>query len=345
MVALLVEKTFDSLLMTSPSTQDHRSHHLQQLAIGLDIGGTKISGCLVDSAGQITDSRLALTPKTSASDVLSELKRVIFELLNSTEAEKTACIGVSTGGDVDHDTGEILAATGSIPGWKGVKLGEFLRNEFRYPVFVGNDGNMAVYGEWKVGAAQGYHDVVGLTIGTGLGGGIISDGSLLCGARGGAANFGFLPAPQLVACDAGAVKKPLEYYLSGPGIVPIGKILRGSNTLSNSETGTGVEVSFQYREPREILLTASEGDPVALRIVNIFLEYLQYALSVIQRVLSPEIVVLGGGVLRGDFVAEKIEEIAVNYPFVLRISSLENKAGMIGAGLYALERTTLSTSV
>ncbi len=331
--------------MTSPSTQDDKSDPLRRLAVGLDIGGTKISGCLVDSAGHITDLRLALTPKTSASDVLSELKRVIFELLNSTEAEGIVCIGISTGGDVDHDTGEILAATDSIPGWKGVKLGRLLRNEFRYPVFVENDGNMAIYGEWKVGAAQGYRHVVGLTIGTGLGGGIISDGSLLCGARGGAANFGFLPAPQLIACDAEAATKPLEYYLSGPGIVRIGRILHGSDVLSNVETSTDVEVSFQYREPREILLNAAKGDPFALRVVNICLEYLQYALSVIQRVLSPEIVVLGGGVLRGDFIAEKIEEIAVHYPFLLRISSLENKAGMIGAGLYALERTTLFTSV
>jgi len=299
-----------------------------------------MSGCVLDNAGNIVDSRLTSTPKTSASAVLSELKRVIAELLSSVETDKIVCIGVSTGGDVDHNTGEILSATDLIPDWRGVKLGDFLRNEFHRPVFVENDGSMAVYGEWRVGAAQGFHHVVGLTIGTGLGGGIISDGHLLHGARGAIANFGFLPAPQLIACDAEAGKRPLEYYLSGPGMIRIAELLHSSDTFSDVPAEGKTQGSPKLCETREILISADVGDPFALQVVKIFFEYLQYVLSIIQHVLSPEIVVLGGGVISGNYAVlrGRIEKLSSDYPFVIKISTLENKAGMIGAALYALEK-------
>jgi predicted NBD/HSP70 family sugar kinase len=138
----------------------------------------------------------------------------------------------------------------------------------------------------------------------------------------------------------------LEYYLSGPGIVRIAEILCGSDEQSMFSEELRRDIAGKHVGASDILQKADAGEPFALNVVGVFFDYLQHLLSIIQHILSPEIVVFGGGIISGnyDVIREKISGLSKVYPFRIQLSTLGNRAGMIGAGLYALEETKFRTT-
>jgi glucokinase len=290
-------------------------------SIGVDIGGTKICGCIINNENVVAEKYTVITPHTSNIDVVNVTESLIDKLLANKNINEFYGIGISTGGDVHHITGEILSATDSIPNWKGTQLGFLLRKRYSCPVFVDNDGYMAVYAEWKIGSGKDYNDITGLTIGTGLGGGIIANSSLIRGLNNSAANFGFLDCPKIFKNDTDNDHN-LEYYLSGKGLIRILKIIHPSS---------------EFNQPQEIFEAFNNNDLIGRKVFDIFFELLKYCIKIIKNTLSPGIVVIGGGIIAKnyDFFERKLSGFREEFSFPVIPSRFNNEAGMVGAALYS----------
>jgi glucokinase len=148
--------------------------------LALDIGGTKIAGGIVDADGALLQRRAVPTEAAQGSEqIVANALRLSKELLHShgqVSQIPVLALGVGSVGQIDYPSGRVVLATASLPGWAGTCLKDALGAELGLSTFVENDANAAAYGEYRVGAAHGYRHVVCLTLGTGIGGGVIVDG-------------------------------------------------------------------------------------------------------------------------------------------------------------------------
>lgn len=284
------------------------------LTVGIDIGGTKISGVLMDGIS-VTGEILSIeTPKSEPAGIMD----AVISLIQRIKKPGTSAIGISTGGNVNYITGEIISATDTIPHWKGTQIRQIISDAFSLPVFVENDGSMAVYGEWKTMAFQKITNVIGITIGTGLGAGIIYDSKLIQNPEGLQANLHSIPAPDLFNCG----ERNYEYYLSGRGIINIAEAVCKPNP-------------FQY--PHEVPIAYNRHDIAAENVMNGYFKYLSLLIKTVSKIIPPECFIIGGGVAaknKNIFLTET-EKIQSMFSFPLKISELNNNAGAIGAALYA----------
>jgi glucokinase len=191
--------------------------------LALDIGGTKIAGGIVNAEGGLL--RRATVPTDAAlgsHHVVANAAKLAKELLRSHQqvsAVPVLALGVGSVGQIDYASGRVVLATSALPGWAGTCLKSALSAELGLPTFVENDANAAAYGEYRAGAARGYRHVVCLTLGTGIGGGVIADGQLLRGATGGAAELGHVAVEldgELCPCGRYGC---LEAYSSGSALL------------------------------------------------------------------------------------------------------------------------------
>jgi len=208
------------------------------------------------------------------------------------------------------------------------------KSQLGLPTFVENDANAAAYGEYRAGAAQGYRHVVCLTLGTGIGGGVICDGQLMRGATGGAAELGHV-AVELDGdlCPCGR-RGCLEAYSSGSALLRY-----AMNRLECRRQGAGSVLSRQPTLTGAIVFEAAAGgDRLAQDVVERFCRYLAKGLTSFQFAFDPECFVLGGGVSEvGDLLLEGIRRALPERDRHIRLllASLGNDAGLIGAALLA----------
>lgn len=258
--------------------------------IGVDVGGTKVLGGVVDELGEVHKTARRDTPKEGGAALTAAIAEVANELKAQFPVES---VGVSAAGWVSSDRKTMLA-TPNISGWNGVNLDFELTNLIGLPVDIENDANAAAWGEARFGAAKGKQHVLLLTIGTGLGGGIVIDGKLHRGAFGIAAEVGHMRVvPDGLLCGCGA-KGCFEQYGSGsalmrhtreaieqnPGIA--GKLLaRGDGTLSGL-TGT------------MIMEAARDGDVIAIEAFRTTGKWIGAGVASLSAILDPETVVIGG---------------------------------------------------
>ena len=176
--------------------------------LGVDIGGTAVKLGLVDDTGRVLRrAERSVSFDGYKTPILDTVQTAIRDFLGSHDVPKLEGIGVSATGQIDSRRGVVAGTCGNFPGWIGVDIKGTLEREFGLPVTVANDANCMVLGEVWVGAAKGYTDVIGVTLGTGVGGGIITGGRLLEGARGLGGELGHfrLHALDGVACTCGAI--------------------------------------------------------------------------------------------------------------------------------------------
>ncbi len=311
---------------------------MPEQALAIDLGGTKTSWALVDCTYGLTGRREIPTPK-SANEIIALLRQIISETTSAVESVRGVGIGVA--GLVDFADGAIIAAP-NLP-LNDVRLADELGSP-GIECFIDNDANLAVLGELYAGAGQGHTLFIGLTIGTGVGGGIVADGGLWRGSRGGAAEFGHM------VVDGGGVPCPcgsrgcLEQMASGTALERFGREYIAANPtsgLANLFAGDTANVSG-----RAISEAAQDGHKEAISLFNQLGWWLGIGIGNLINIFNPELVVVGGGVassldLAMETVRDQVRQVAVDprakeAPLIL--STLENTAGLIGAAGLVLDR-------
>jgi glucokinase len=287
------------------------------LAIGVDIGGTKVAGGVVDDDGNVVGETRRPTPSDDAGAAVDAVVEVVKELL---EAHDAGAVGIAAAGYVSADRSTMLFAP-NLP-WENVPVRELVGERVGVPVVVENDANCAAWAEHRYGAGQGESHLVCLTVGTGIGAGILIDGALYRGQFGIAGEPGHLGVVRDgIQCGCGNTGC-LEQYASGTALVRYAKE-RGLDADGPAVTEA-----------------ARDGDR---RAVEAFAEvgwWLGRALADVASVLDPGVFVIGGGVAdAGDLLLGPAKESyrtslpgAGHRPFAdIRLAVLGNAAGLVGA--------------
>ena len=306
------------------------------LSIGVDVGGTKVLGGVVDDSGKVLKSARKDTPLEGGAALTQTIADVAKELMQDFAVDS---IGVSAAGFVSSDRKTMLA-TPNIAGWNGVDLDFELRSLIGLPVVNENDANAAVWGEVKFGAARGKNEVLMITVGTGIGGGIVTDGKLHRGAFGIAAEIGHVRVvPDGLLCGCGA-HGCFEQYGSGNALLRFAREAVQANPSAARELLSFGDGTIQGLSGSAISQAASSGDQLSLDAFSTLGDWLGAGIASLSVTLDPECVVIGGGVIEaGDILLTPIREGLVKYmpfarmhPFPEIIPALlGNDAGLVGA--------------
>jgi glucokinase len=320
-------------------------------AIGIDIGGTKINGgtirvsdqaALQANLGTVYDLQNLATP-TKTEPFLEALTTIIANLKN-TSKPPIQCVGISTAGMVDPNRGMILGSTGNLPAVIGpFNLKATLEERTGLKVHVENDANAAAYGEYRAGAAQGYRNVLMITLGTGVGGGVVVEGKLVQGAHfsGGEVGHIAIGHDKKRQCTCGRWDC-WEAYASGTGLALTTREMLKSQAHRPEVKALLKDDTIEEIGTHALIAAVGEKNPFAIEIMDLWHEHIAVGLGSIMNVLDPEMVVIGGGMAQFvDF--EKLKK-ALSQRVMVPIESvhlepavLGNHAGMIGAAFLALE--------
>jgi glucokinase len=283
---------------------------MDKAIVGVDLGGTKVSAGRVQGGRLVQRAAAPIDSRASQETILGEIIRSIERLFTS----DVAGIGVGVPSVVDVEKG-IVYDVQNIPSWKEVPLRQTLEDRFKRPVYVNNDANCFAAGEKYFGKGRPYRNLAGVTVGTGLGTGLVIEGRLYSGANCGAGEFGMIPYEDSV----------LERYASG-----------------------------QYFERRygvrgdEIFARAQKGDLEALEIFRRFGGHLGDALMMIMLAVDPEAIILGGSVSKASaFFGDAMRRSLKSFPYhksaeriVIEISEEPEIAVLGAAALYLDARRT-----
>jgi glucokinase len=263
------------------------------LTIGIDVGGTKILGGIVDEQGKILAKARRNTPVEGGLALLAAIAEVANELAAQ---EKVIAVGLSIAGFVSSDRSTMLA-TPNIAELNGMQLQHPLENAIKLPVRVENDANAAAWGETVYGAGRGCDHLMLLTIGTGIGGGIVTNGELYRGAYGVAGEFGHMRmVPNGLRCGCGS-DGCFEKYASGNALLRIAKELaaiKPDEAIKLLALGDGTPEGIHGSH---ITAAALAGDEVALSAFSEIGDWLGAGIAMLSVILDPERVIIGGGVI------------------------------------------------
>ena len=308
---------------------------MSELSIGVDVGGTKVLGGVVSPSGEILVRSSRDTPKQGGSALTHTIAEVIHELLTQ---HKVSTIGISAAGFVSSDRKTMLA-TPNISGWNGIDLQAEISALVGLPVVIENDANSAAWGEAVYGAGRGENHMMMLTVGTGIGGGVVVDGNLYRGAFGVAAEFGHLRVvPDGHLCGCGA-RGCFEQYASGNALMRHAReSISATPDMAHNLLARG-DGTVAGLTGKHITEAAREGDAVALAAFNTTAQWLGAGIASLAMVLDPACVVIGGGVIdAGEILLaptrialERYLPFAGKHPLLSIIAAqLGNDAGLVG---------------
>ncbi|MEQ9217151.1 MAG: ROK family protein [Cyclobacteriaceae bacterium] len=277
------------------------------MKIGVDLGGTNIRAGLIHDQKVVEIKKINLKNKHSLESTLKQLTQLIESIYNP----EVCGIGIGVPSVVDREQGIVFDVV-NIPSWKEVHLKDILEKEFDVPVFINNDSNCFVLGEKYFGAGKNHNNIVGITIGTGLGGGIILNGTLFNGVNCGAGEIGYLPFKD----------QDLEYYCS-------------SNFFEKIHQTTAYDT----------FLNAEKNDADALKLWDEFGHNMGIALKSVMYAYDPEIIILGGSISAAyPYFKEKMyESLNTSYfpksvdKLKICLSEIEN-ASMLGAAALVIQQ-------
>jgi glucokinase len=309
----------------------------EHLCAGIDIGATNIKYGLVDGRGTIRYRDQTATPKHTLAEALFEKIVVCGErlLVEADEAGATvAYLGVGSPGSVNMDTGVIQGGCPNIPHWEGFHLRDRLAERLNLPVMVDNDANCAAAAEHRFGAGQGCANIICLTIGTGIGGGLIIGGNMYRGANYSAGEIGHL---LVGGEDAAEKSRYLETLVSSKAILARLKerLVEDTTPVFDALVGDDME----QLTIKKMFQAARKGDRAAVEVIQTTARILGTALAGMVNVLNPEMVILGGGIAEGgrEFV-DKVKDTIMERALAAAVDGLEvvparlgNAAGFIGA--------------
>ena len=313
---------------------------MMKYAFGVDIGGTTVKLGLFDQEGNILDKWEIPTVKENGGErILPDVAESILEKMREKciAKNKVAGVGVGAPGAVDDDG---YMCNGAVNlGWKPLNVRKIMEDILGVPVKANNDANVAAFGEMWQGGGKGYRNLVAVTLGTGVGGGIIVNGQILTGANGAGGEIGHIHIEDHETEECGCKKKGcLEQYASATGIVRLAK-----RRLAEDDKASMLrdcEVSA-----KTVFDAVKAGDEVAIEIAHRFGEYLGKGLAAVANVVNPEVFVIGGGVSKaGEILLEYVKPSFAKYVFTpcsnvtFALAQLGNDAGIVGAAGLILGR-------
>ncbi|MFO7900178.1 MAG: ROK family glucokinase [Planctomycetota bacterium] len=310
---------------------------MKSRAVGIDLGGTNIKGGLVERDGTVLAKKSVRTEAAGGADhVIGRIAGLVDDVIAEGGAAKTDVVGVCVGspGPLDGETGVIYEAPNL--GWYDVPLGEKLAPRVGLPVWIENDANVAAFGEAWVGAGRGLECVILLTLGTGIGGGIVLGGRLWRGVHGTGAELGHMTIDyDGVRCNCGS-RGCIEAYASAPAVVRRMReaIDAGGESALRPAFDMGEEV-----EAKQVYEAAADGDALAREVMEQTGRFLGIAVASYVNIFDPNCVVLHGGMVNaGDMLLEPLVEEMNARSFEscrrgLRVlpSALKGEAGLVGA--------------
>jgi glucokinase len=273
---------------------------LNNQTIGIDLGGTNIRGGLVSEDNLSSVLSQKINASGSVDDVLTDLLSLVDKLISPS----VKAIGIGVPGLVDTDHGIVYDVV-NIPSWKQVPLGQLLGDRYHLPVYINNDANCFALGEFYFGKGKGANSMIGLTIGTGLGSGIIINKKLYAGRNGGAGEFGMIDY----------LDKYVEYYASGQFFQ-----------------------NFYQTDGETVFKKAKEGDGKAIQMYEEMGAHLGNAVKTIMYALDVELIILGGSVRHAyPFFSKTLWQSLESFAFQnevknlkIEVSELAN-SGLLGA--------------
>lgn len=303
--------------------------------VGIDVGGTKVLGGVVDEFGKVHRTARRDTPQAGGSELTSVIAEVANELKQEFEID---AVGVSAAGFISSDRKTIMA-TPNIASWNGVNLNYDLAALVELPINIENDANSAAWAEARFGSGQGKSEILMLTVGTGIGGGIISSGKLQRGAFGIAAEIGHMRVlPDGLLCGCGA-KGCFEQYASGSALVRYAQEEIASKPEAARELLARGDGTLKGLNGEALTAGARDGDPIAISAFHKTANWLGAGIASLSVILDPECVIIGGGVIdAGEILLAPTREALIrNMPFAYKhphpeiiAASLGNNAGLVG---------------
>ncbi len=302
-------------------------------AIGIDIGGTAIKYGICSEKGDLIQQDQVVSPSDAPNEIiLNNLADLINRALEFARQENLSisAIGIGTPGCVDVQRGYLKGGTPNFKYWRDVAIADFVKSRFDLPVFVDNDANVMAYGEFVYGAGRGKSYVICITLGTGIGGGIILNKEIYRGPFYAGAELGHITiAYDGRPCNCGG-RGCWERYGS-------------ANALIQDYNETNPD-NF-VRDAREIFDRAKEGESLAQQAIDRNAEYVGAGLASIINIFNPELIIVGGGLSEaGEEYIQKIDKAAKQRSMEnsrenvqIKAALLGNKAGLLGAAALALK--------
>lgn len=310
----------------------------KNIVLGIDVGGTTCKCGVFSISGELLYKDEIPTRKDEGGSlILSDIKAHIPDMLKTVKlkSDEVAGVGIGVPGAVKDD-GTVNKCVNL--GWGVFNVAQTFSDMTGYRVKVGNDANMAALGEYWMGSAKEYSSSLLVTLGTGVGGGVIVDGKPLCGFNGAAAEIGHLPVveDEKEYCNCGK-KGCLEQVASATGIVKT-----ATRMLNESDEPSALR-DIPYISAKTVFDEAKDGDAIALKVVDYVCRYLGKGLACAAGMVDPEVISIGGGVsAAGEFLLSRVEKYYREYVFhasrntkIIR-ATLGNDAGMYGAAKLVL---------
>jgi len=312
----------------------------KRIGIGIDLGGSSIKFALGTEDGEIL--KRGTRPSCAEESyhiILDEISKAIQYLAEHAKSigKQVSAIGMGTPGSVDVTSGFLKGSTPNFKHWKQVPIKTELENRVGLPVFVDNDANLMALGEARFGAGVGHKNIICLTIGTGVGGGIILNGELFRGSNFAGAELGHTTIKYNgVNCRCGG-KGCLEKYASASAMIDqfYQKLKKHGSPVLKDEIN--VKYIFQQME---------SGNSLAAEVIENSTYYLGRGLANFINIFNPTIIIIGGGVAEaGRAYLERIKKVAFEYAMgcssenvIIAGARLGNKAGYMGAISFALDQ-------
>jgi glucokinase len=273
---------------------------------GLDIGGTKCSVVIGDKSFSIKKKVVFETrTKRGYKEILADFKEHMRSLLKDFSGYNLKRIGISCGGPLDSKSGMIYSPP-NLPGWDSVPITSFFREEFGVETALQNDANACALAEWLMGAGRGTSNMVFLTFGTGMGGGLILNGRLYSGTNDLGGEVGHIRLAKDGPVGFGKAGS-FEGFCSGGGIAQLAKTVVTEKLKNKQIVGfcpSPDEISGI--DTKMVTLAALAGDPVAYEIISIASEYLGQGLAILIDILNPECIVIGSIYARNEMLFKSL---------------------------------------
>ncbi len=324
--------------------QETKKSELPVLAI--DLGGTKIFAAIISSQGQVKARKYCLTlTNEGPQPVIGRIFSAIDHFLSqrNINLSQLASISIAAAGAINPDKG-LITSSPHLPGWHDVPLRDMVKGKYKVNTFLMNDADAAALGEHHFGAGQGVNNLVLLTVGTGIGGGIIINGRLYSGASGSAGEIGHMTidanGPR---CDCGNTGC-LEALVSGTAIAreAIRRIGHGGRSSLTQIAGGKIEDITA----EEVLTAARAGDSLASEVILKAATCLGVGLANVVNIFNPEMIIIGGGMAKmGDLLLNPARQVVREKAFQLSAQAVQivpaqlgDDAGVLGAAVFAFQQ-------
>jgi len=313
------------------------------LILAIDLGGTKIMAALISHQGQVMAREYHLTlagegPQSVINRILSAIDHLLR--VGNIGLSQLHSISIAAAGAIDFDQG-LVTSSPNLPGWHNVPLSDMVNRKYKVKTFLINDASAGALGEHHFGVGRGVNNLVYLTVGTGIGGGIIINGKLYLGPSGSAGEIGHMTidvnGPR---CSCGNIGC-LEMLASGTAIAreAIRRITQGEESSLSQMAGGKIE----NITAEKVGVAARGGDGLALEVISKAATYLGVGMVNLVNIFNPEMIIVGGGVAQmGDLLLEPARRVVKERAFQLSAQAvrivpaqLGDNAGVLGAAVFA----------